>query len=502
MTLCSVTGSGKSVCMSALIEMAQRYGNNVSLFTNRRLLTQQTAKNLTAHGISFGVRAASMPKHRDLGRPVQISSMQTEIARCIESDQWELHKADLALVDEAHMMGSGKSLELIQRLMAMGTKIVLVTATPVGLNHITPNLYVASCNSEMRACGALVPAIVKSASEMDCSRVRRVKERFDLASIRETAWRQAIIGHVLEDYKRFNPNRRMALGFAPGVPESRALAQYFHNNGVRAAHIDASEVWANGVYAKDNATGDVRRQVVDDWRAGKIDVLWNCEVFREAIDVPELFHLILATPIASIKDYTQVVGRVLRKSAATPDYVLVQDHAGNCFRHGSPNQDIDWHELYTMTEAEICEAQEKKREEQKPEEVPAACPKCGTVVKWGSCPPPPIGCGEPITKTNPRKMRFVVQESGALKTVPESAMRPKKRKASTASQEQKNWDSIWFGARNSKSNRAMTFEQAAYMYRNKFKSELPSNLNRLPIDKADWKRKIRDVSPADLTQGA
>jgi superfamily II DNA or RNA helicase len=500
-TLCSVTGSGKSLVMSSLIELLQRYQGKVNLFTNRRLLTQQTAKNLSAHGIDFGVRAASMPNMRDLYKPIQISSMQTEIARCIETQQWSLHDSDLALIDEAHMMGSGRSLDLIQRLLGQGTKVVLVTATPIGLNHITPNLFVASTNSEMRQCGALVKAIVKSASELDCSRVRRVKEKYDPQSVRE-CWRQAIIGHVLSDYLRFNPQRRLSLGFAPGVPESRALAHYFNANGVRAAHIDAKEVWVNGVYTRDNIKGDARRQVIEDWRAGKIDVIWNCEVFREAIDVPELYHLMLATPICSLKDFVQICGRVLRYSPATPDHVIVQDHCGNCItRHGSPNQDYDWHELYNMSEVEICEMQERKREEQKPEEVPAACPKCGTVVKYGSCPPPPVGCGEPINKNNPRKMRFVVQENGQLRTVPESMMRPKKRKVSTESIEQKRWNDIYFASRRSKSNRAMTFGQAAAVYEQTHGVK-PVGLKFMPVDPLDWGRKIRDVSPKDLTQGA
>lgn len=505
LTVCMPTGAGKSNVTTGLLNIAASQNLRAIVFTNRKLLTRQTAAGLSKHGIDFGVRAASMPAYRQMDASIQVSSMQTEIARCLNGSQ-DLFNADIVFVDEAHLMANGGSLKVLQNYMAMGAKIVLVTATPVGLNHIAKDLYVGATCEELRRCGAHVPAIIKSVHEMDLSRVRRVKEsddmgnqqmKYNLQDIRENAWSQAIVGNVLNDYKLFNPDRRMAMGVAPGVPESRALCLYFNKCGIRAAHIDAKEVYIDGEFKADNSLGERRHEIIEQWKDGRIDVVWTCQVLREGIDLPELYHLILATPILSLKDWVQTCGRVIRKSAATPDHVLITDHGGGAHRHGSPNSDQDWHHLYNMTEAEISEMQDRRKKD-KPDEMPAACPKCGTLVGPGrKCPPEPIGCGEPIEKTNPRKLRFVVQQTGKLVEFKDD-FKPK-RKPSTSSQEQKQWDRLFWAARNSKSERGQNFNQLRGAYLRAHGKYPPDNLTNMPKDKSDWGRRVRDVSTSGLS---
>lgn len=511
-TLAIPTGGGKSLCFMALINLAVDFGLKVSVYTNRKLLTKQTAKGLASHGIEFGVRAASMPEGRDRSSDVQISSMQTEISRCLQGDG-NLHDADLVIIDEAHLMATGGSLKVIQHHLAQGAKVVLVTATPLGLSHISPKVIVGAKNSELRACGSHVMAHIKTMNEMDLTRVSRVRdadgdESYDVNSIRENAWSQAIVGHILNDYRTYNPDQRMAMGVAPGVPESRALAIYFDNNGVKSAHIDASEVWVDGKFVKDNAKGERRDEVIARWRSGEIKFLWTCQVLREGVDIPELYHLVLATPFGSFKDFIQVVGRVIRKSPETPDHVIIQDHAGNAWNHGSPNADVDWEELYHMTQVEISEHKAKKKKEAEDAgEVASPCPHCGSLVRAGRrCPPPPIGCGELIDKTNPRHLRFVVQKEGAIVAVDENAFKSK-RKVSRDSAEQKLWDRHYYKSRNSKSPRGKNFNQLWASFSSDYRKEhgrmppdsLKRSLNRMPQDSSDWKRKVRDVPKDSLS---
>jgi superfamily II DNA or RNA helicase len=864
-TVCMPTGAGKSNVSTALINLVGKCNGTASLFTNRKMLTKQTAENLTRSGVSYGVRAASMGHLMNLKQPIQISSMQTEISRCLAGSQ-PLHKAEIAVIDEAHLMAQGDSLKIIQRLLAMGTKVVLVTATPVGLSHISKELYVGATKQELFDCGAHVRAIIKSVAEMDLSRVRRVKEededgnqqeRFSLQDIRATAWNQAIVANVLEEYNRFNPDRRMAMGVAPGVPESRAMAEHFRRQGINSAHIDAKEVYVDGEYKTDNAAGDLRSEVIERWKAGDIQAVWTCQVLREGIDLPGLFHLMLATPILQLKDFVQTCGRVIRKSPETPDHVIIQDHGGNCldsftevltpdgwkgiddepfdtvaaydevtgeitwqqvtdrvrrkvcdgermvsvnsrqmnlrvteghrmvfktrkwvsnhkpptwdvpceittaidlhdnykrfkfpvsgymdaegvdltdselemlgwfltdghlekrgktlsfaqsihqphyhklpdcldrcgldyrahtthhknpllknthpstsfqvpkgtskarprngfvkylkyldkdfsphleqltrhqleqlligmhwgngdkarnpgsyristgskvmcdrlqslcvrrgikcsvsiitpeyrnnlksniiratedlyilniqlntqfttlhgstainkdqqakmvvskpedgeevwcvsnkigtlvtrrdnvvaivgncYRHspyGSPNVDVPWHELYEMDDLEISEHIDRRKKDD-PDSAPAPCPKCGTLVRGGRrCPPAPIGCGEPIDQNNPRKLRFVVQESGQLEEFKEDGKSSAPRKVSTDSKEQKQWDRLFWAATNSKSPRGQNFNQLRASYLRAHGDYPPDGLNNMPKDPADMGRKVKEL---------
>jgi superfamily II DNA or RNA helicase len=214
-----------------------------------------------------------------------------------------------------------------------------------------------------------------------------------------------------------------------------------------------------------------------------------------------MFHLILATPIGSLKSYIQTCGRVIRKSPQTPDYVLITDHAGSFFEHGSPNEDRDWQEIYTMSEGDI-RAKRKAQNVKDAEkgEEPICCPKCGTVLRKGKCPPEPFGCGEPISVTNPNRMRTVIQEDGTLAEV-ENISRlgaVKKRASVQVSSEQKQWNAIFWGAKKSERMNGMTFKQARCLYFKRYGTYPPDTLKFMPRDKRDYERRIRAVDMRSL----
>lgn len=508
LTLCLPTAAGKTNCAAALINLASQSGMKAMMLSNRKMLTQQLSDGMTKFGIEHGVRAASLPGRVDLLQNVQISSMQTEMARSIKSSKWLKHQADLIIIDEGHQFCSGDSLRFIQSSVAEGAKVVLLTGTPVGMSHVTPHLLVGAKNSELRACGAHVPAIVKCISEFDVSKVVRKKVPagstgegdFTDASIRDWFKRQQqIVGVVYRDWVRFNPIGKMTLGVAPGSEEAITLAEEFWRHGTTSAAITAQGVWANGKLYNDDPGGKTRMMIDEDWQAGNIKVMWNRFVYREAIDRPSLYHLILATPIGSLKSYIQTCGRVIRKSPKTPDHVLITDHAGSFFEHGSPNEDRDWEEIYTMTEGEIRAKRKKKNiEDAQKGEEPICCPKCGTVLRKGRCPPQPIGCGELLTVTNPNRMRTVIQEDGTLVEVDNmTRLGEAKKKVAAISQEQKQWNSIFWASRKSAKSK-LTFKQARMVYFNRYGDFPSKNLKLMPKNPRDYERIIKAVDMSSL----
>lgn len=510
LTLCLPTGAGKTNCAASMINLAQSRGLNCMMLSNRKMLTEQLSDALRKFSIEHGVRAASLPGRLNLGAGVQISSMQTELARSIKGDRWEKFIPDVLFYDEAHTQANGEALKFYQECIAAGSKAVLLTGTPLEMSHMTPNLIVGATNSELRACGAHVPVIVKCINEFDTSQVKRKKVGVDAGEFTEDSTRewfakhQQIVGICYNDWVRFNPDARMTLGVAPGSEEAISMAQEFQAHGVPSAAITARGIWANGKEYRDDVNGNARREIDEAWQAGEIKVMWNRFVYREAIDRPGLFHLILATPIGSLKSYAQTVGRVQRKSPQTPDYVLMTDNAGNFWRHGSPNEDRDWQAMYTMTAAEIRESQEKKNREQAEKgEDPVCCGNCGTVLRFGRCPAPPRGCGLEVSKTNPGRLRKIIQADGTLVEVENlsTMAEPKKKKASTESIEQKQWNSIFWAARNSTAKNGMTFKQAQGAYYRKFKAWPPPNLKFMPKDAADFDRRIRAVDFTNLITG-
>lgn len=507
MTLCLPTGAGKTNCAAALLNLSKQSGLNGLVLSNRKMLTEQLSDSLIKFGIDHGVRAASLPGRMDFGAGIQISSIQTELAR---ADSWERHKADILLVDESHQYNGFQYMKFIQEYIAAGTKVVLLTGTPINMSHITPNLLVGATNSELRACGAHVPAIIKALNEFDTSKVVRKKVavgdpgdgEFTEESAKEWFYqhRQQIVGTVYNDWVRFNPLGKMTLGVAPGSEEAITMAQEFWKHGTTAAAITAKGIWANGKSYNDDVGGKTRKMIDDDWQSGDIKVMWNRYVYREAIDRPGLFHLVIATPIGSLKSWLQTCGRVIRKSPQTPDYVLITDHGGSWYEHDSPNLDRNWHELYHMSEGDIRKEQKKKNKEAADKgEDAICCPKCGTVLRKGKCPPAPMGCGEPLAVTNPNRMRRVIQADGKLievENITRLGSEPKERKKSTKTQEQIRWDKLFWAARRSNSNRPMNFNQLVGLYKKTHHQAPPMDLMNMPLDPRDFERKVR-VIPTD-----
>ena len=69
--------------------------------------------------------------------------------------------------------------------------------------------------------------------------------------------------------------------------------------------ISARAVWGE-------TKTSVRRGIVEDFRAGRIQALVNYGVFREGFDAPKTRAVIVARPVYSPNLYFQMIGRGLR----------------------------------------------------------------------------------------------------------------------------------------------------------------------------------------------
>jgi CRISPR/Cas system type I-B associated protein Csh2 (Cas7 group RAMP superfamily) len=105
---------------------------------------------------------------------------------------------------------------------------------------------------------------------------------------------------------------------------------------------------------------------------------------------------------------------------------------------------------------------------------------------------------DPIDKNNPRKLRFVVQESGQLKAVSDASISRKVRKPSTDSVDQKRWNDLYWAAKRSNSKAGSTFNQLSVRFKKEFGKYPPRDLYNMPTQRDDWKRGVRDVDYRDL----
>lgn len=483
--LSAPTGAGKSLIYSALAKYCEDANIKSIIYSNRRLLTNQVTEAFDQQGIDHGVIADGWLSNNAHIKNVVIASMQTVHSR-MSRGVIGLPEKQVVLVDEAHAQANGMFAEIIKKHKATGACVIGITATPIGISHLYDELYIACKNSDCRKEGRLVLAEYKAPNEMDFSLVRRTKTgEYNLNQVRKIMRSVNIVGHVYDDWKRFNPDARPFLGYAPGVAEAKWFVDEYANRGVRTASIDGYDVYVDGESYRSDL--NARRQIIEECRTGDIAGIWNRFVFREAIDLPWIYQGILACPIGNLHSYIQVVGRILRSHETTPR-VLITDHAGNYWRHKySPNDDIDWHKYFHGVPVTKPTDDHKEDLRDKPDEQPIVCPRCKQARRSGNkCPK----CGEVCTG----RKRFVVQHGGELRTIDGPIYRPKV--VSNKPDTLKKWESCYYRAL--KSKRGMTFKQAIGLFRKDNGYYPPDDLPLMPKESADLHRKVSMVNRRDL----
>ena len=476
----SPTGSGKTRCMTDLIEWAAAEPLPAALYTQRRMLFDQTCSVLDRVGIHYGRRASG--HETALLRDVQVCMLQTEASQALQRQARPLHRAGVVLFDEAHCNTGETVRRIMDEHIASDGACVGYTATPLGIGHLYEELICAARMSDCFRVGSLVPAETYAPDEPDLRHIRKYCIGDDLSETdnRKAVMRPGIFARVITAWQAHNPEQRPTVLFAPGVRESIWFAEQFCAAGIRAAHIDGNDVWLDGEY---HASDQARRQeIVALLRDGAVKVLCNRFVLREGIDLPFVGCLIFATVFGSLTSYLQAGGRGLRAFSGK-DRCIVIDHGGSWWRHGSLNADRQW--SLELNDRIVCgERMESLREKREPE--PIVCPNCGKVRSQGrECPV----CGHVAH----RKSRCVVQIDGTLRPVQGDILRPRRVRIEADTAEL--WQSMYYRMRRA----GKTFRQAEAYFCHLHHYWPPRNMPLMPTRAIDWYQPIADV-PSEALQ--
>jgi len=510
--LTAPTGSGKTLMQIALTRWGKHRGMQVLGLTNRILLTDQTRKVFQDDGVEVGVISASMKHLERDDASVQIATIQTILARQrTEPSYWV--DADLLLVDEIHQCSTGESADLINRYKHAGTKVVGVTATPLGVSNTCDELIVAARTRDLQKQGVLCHGSLHAPSELDTRRL--VGKKADLYLTENDAratWgplkgndaiRTRIVGNIMKHYKELHPTQTHTLAFAPGVKESVWAANYCHTMGIRSLHVDGEDFWVCGKVYDRKKDEKLFQESMQLWRDGEIPILWNRFVLREGIDEPQIRCIIVATPVGSYRSWIQMVGRGLR-THPSKEHCLIIDHGGNWWRHGSMNTNVEWEEVFdcenpdTMSKNRIAEYRDTG------DPMGISCPKCGMVhqdrKRFTHCQ----YCGTEIALLKPS--RPIIQADGKLTKVTGEPIA--KWKISLQPGDDKTWEGLYHNAAKKGFSFAQVYQQfwrkkavqlgsinqPAYWH----SYHLPRNLPLMPKRRNDWWLKVSSVDRSEL----
>lgn len=225
---------------------------------------------------------------------------------------------DLVIADEAHHLAAKgwRIVHEIERWKKPSVKHLGLTATPMRgdgkpLRPFYDHLVKIADYSELLKAGILCPADVECPTGTT-TRIGRV--------MRQNA-AQAYLEH----------NGLRGIIFCEDTEHSRATVKELKAAGVRAAHIDG------------DTPEREREALFEAFQGGELEVLSNCDVLTEGVDLPSVELVCLAKSYKTIGGMMQAAGRGLRASPATgKTECKILDLVGCTFDFGAPDEDKDY----------------------------------------------------------------------------------------------------------------------------------------------------------------
>ncbi len=322
------TGAGKTLVAAELVRRAG--ARRVLYVVPSADIFAQTSEKLANVGCDHELLQAG--GHPDLRRVRYLLAMSQTLAKRLDTDLFDRWRPDLIIVDEAH-----KLLDQHAALVThWGCPVIALTATPVrldgrDLHDLFPIYLLGPQVSALQAQRHLVAAQTYELWMPDLSTVGIGRGGDYRPSELDRHYRAARILHeVPAGWAKYARGRR-TLAFTAGVEASKALTRAYLQAGVRAYHVDGS--------ASQNERDDALRAL----RRNKIDVLCNCNLYTEGLDVVEIDAVQMVTSTRSLARYLQMAGRGLRLSPKTRKRdLIVLDHGGLAERFGLIDADRDW----------------------------------------------------------------------------------------------------------------------------------------------------------------
>ena len=389
------TGAGKTVVAAEIIKRAVEKGNRVIFLVNRRELAFQASEKLDDYGLMYPRDQAMIMGNLENypAAPVQICSIQTLYSRRRQLAQLE---PQLIIYDECHESVAPSRRKVLKQFE--DAHWIGLSATPTR-HHSRGNLgllwdeIVRGPKYEMLIReGHLVKTrvFIPTIPDLSGAKVGGDGEYLQNADLRKRMESRAIYGDVFEEFEKHG-SKRSTIVFCVDRAHSRGVCEAFVQRGYKACHVDGS------------TDKKERDEAIAKFKCGEIQIITNCKVFGEGLDVPIASCVINLKPTKSLVWFRQSLNRVQRPAPGKRDAILL-DHTGSVLRFGYPDSDdIEW-----VLESEKDSFNSLVKTATKKDKEQAICSKCGAYLEGtGSCPE----CGHVFKKAS----RLPPQFKGSLR---------------------------------------------------------------------------------------
>jgi len=334
------TGTGKTICFASLIGKVP--GQRTLVLAHREELIWQAVQKIKAvTGQEPAVEMANKWSDEYLEKsPIVVSSIQTQVAgkngkgRMTRFKPWDF---GLVIVDEAHHAPAKTYRRVIDWYKRNpDIKILGVTATPdrhdeAALGQIFDTVaFDYEINDAIRD-GWLVNILQTSVfvDGLDFSHARTTAGDLNGADLAKIMEEEETLHGIATPTIELAKGRK-TLVFAASVHHAERLCEIFNR------HERGCARFVCGKTAKDE-----RRQVVEDYAAGRFQFLTNVGVATEGFDDPSIAVVSIARPTKSRALYAQMVGRGTRPLPGIADsYETAEDRREGIRESDKPSLEV------------------------------------------------------------------------------------------------------------------------------------------------------------------
>ena len=318
------TGGGKSPVAGYIAAALAKRGRKALILVHRRELVRQFAGTLKDVGLEdeFGIIAAGFAETP--WARFQLATVQTLYRRDFSFDP------RIVIVDEAHHMKAKTWETVIARYP--NAKLIGLTATagrldgkPLG-DHFQVLIQGPSIK-ELVAGGWIAPMRTLHVDQgLSVRGVRTLAGDYSKREMGERVTERTVVAAAWA-YQRYTPGAQ-AIFFGINTHHSKNVAEKLRDCGVRAEHLESKTPMAR------------RDRMMDEFKAGHVKVLCNCDLFSEGVDVPACEVILAGRPTKSVTLMLQQAGRASRPG---PNKIATFiDLAQNVWRLGFPDEDRTW----------------------------------------------------------------------------------------------------------------------------------------------------------------
>lgn len=342
------TGCGKTIVFAKIAEECVREGKRVLILAHRGELLEQAADKIAkTTGLGCAVEKAESTCMGSWFRIV-VGSVQS-LMREKRLGQFPADYFDTIIIDEAHHSTSGSYKRVLDHFPE--AEVLGVTATPD--------------RGDMKNLGTVFESLAyeytlpKAIKEGYLSPIQAVtiplKIDMSVVSVQAGDFKSGDIATVLDPYldriaeemKQYCRDRKTVV-FLPLVKTSQKFRDILNKNGFQAAEVNGE--------SKDRA------EVLEDFAAGRYNVLCNSMLLTEGWDCPDVDCIVVLRPTKVRSLYCQMVGRGTRLAPGKENLLLL---------------DFLWHtERHELCHPAhlICESEETARKMTENLEKDAGCP--------------------------------------------------------------------------------------------------------------------------------